>query len=113
MCTFHTDDGGPRQFVAFGGHAGMLDAVYALLGPRLLKMHGCLFETLAERVDFDLDNIPLQGATLAAVAHALEDFIASPSFVVDCNLVGADPYQARLHMETMQIAIESHRSIVL
>jgi hypothetical protein len=29
-CTFHTDDGGPRHFVAFGGQAGMLEAVYAL-----------------------------------------------------------------------------------
>lgn len=26
-CTFHTGDGAPRQFIAFGGHAGMLDAM--------------------------------------------------------------------------------------
>jgi hypothetical protein len=112
-CTFHTDDGGPRHFVAFGGHAGMLDAVYALLGPLLLKMHGGLFESLAERVDFDLDNTPLQGARLAAAAHALGAFIASPSFVADCYLAGADPHKAYLHLEVMQMAVESRRSIVL
>jgi hypothetical protein len=112
-CTFHTDDGGPSQFIAFGGQAGMIDAVYALLGPLLLKMHGGLFETLAERVDFDLDNTPLQGARLTSAAHALEAFIASPSFVVDCYLVGADPNKARLHLETMQESIKNHRSLVL
>jgi hypothetical protein len=91
----------------------MLDAVYALLGPRLLKMHGGLFETLADCVDFVLDGTPLQGPRLAAVADALEAFIASPSFLVDCYLVGADPQQARLHLETMQMAVERHRSITL
>ena len=91
----------------------MLDAVYALLGPLLLKMHGGMFEVLAERVDFDLDNTPLQGASLAAVAHALKAFIASPSFIADCYLAGIDPQKARLHLETMQMAVESHRSIVL
>lgn len=111
--TFHIDDGGPRQYIAFGGHAGMLDAVYALLGPLLLKMHGGLFETLAERLDFDLDNTPLQGARLATVAQALEAFIATPSFDVDCYLVGAAPHKARLHLAVMQMAIASHRSIVL
>lgn len=112
-CTFHTEDGGPRQFVAFGGHAGMVDTVYALLGALLLKIHGGLFETLAKRVDFDLDNMPLQGSRLATVAQALEDFIASPSFIVDCYLVGADPNTARLHLETMRTTIANHRSIVL
>ena len=91
----------------------MIDAVYALLGPLLLKMHGGLFETLAERVDFELDNTPLQGERLALVADALEAFIASPSFLVDCYLVGADPHKARLHLETMRASIKSHRSVVL
>ncbi|MFC5550278.1 hypothetical protein [Massilia aerilata] len=112
-CTFHTGDDGPRPFVAFGGQAGMLDAVYALLGPLLLKMHGGLFETLAERVDFELDATPLQGARLASVAHALEAFISEPSFTVDCYLVGVDPHNARLQLAAMQMAIESYRSIVL
>jgi hypothetical protein len=112
-CTFHTDDGGPRHFVAFGGQAGMLEAVYALLGPLLLGMHGGLFETLAERVDFELDSTPLQGARLAAVADALEAFIASPTFVVDCYLVGADANKACRHLETMRTTIKNHRSLVL
>jgi hypothetical protein len=112
-CTFHTNDGGPRQFVAFGGHAGMVDAVYAFLGPLLLSMHGGLVETLAERVGFDLDTTPLQGEPLAEVADALEAFIGSPSFVVDCYLVGADHNTARLHLETMRTAIDNHRSLVL
>lgn len=34
-CTFHCDDGGPRRFVAFGSHAGMLAAVTDLLGPKV------------------------------------------------------------------------------
>jgi hypothetical protein len=110
-CTFHTDDGGPYHFVAFG--PGMLDAVYALLGPRLLKMYGGLFETLADRVDFVLDGTPLQGGRLVAVAEALAAFIASPTFLVDCYLVGVDPQQARRHLVTMQMAVESHRSITL
>lgn len=76
----------------------MIDAVYAFLGPLLLKMHGGLFETLAERVQFDLDNTSLQGERLALVADALEAFVASPSFVVDCHLVGADPHKAWLHL---------------
>lgn len=91
----------------------MIDAVYALLGPLLLKMHGGLFETLAERVEFDLDNTPLQGERLALVANALEAFVASPSFVVDCYLVGADPNKARLYLETMRAAVKNHRSLVL
>ena len=32
-CTFHCNDGGPRPFVAFGGHKGMESAVLHLLGP--------------------------------------------------------------------------------
>jgi hypothetical protein len=112
-CTFHIDDSGPSQFVAFGGQAGMIDAVYALLGPLLLKMHGGLFETLAGRVDFELDNTPLQGERLALVGDALEAFIASPSFNVDCYLVGADPHKARLHLETMRTSVKNHRSLVL
>jgi hypothetical protein len=36
-CTFHCNDGGPREFVAFGGKAGMLAAVQAELGPRIPK----------------------------------------------------------------------------
>lgn len=91
----------------------MIDAVYALLGPLLLKMHGGLFETLAERVDFELDNTPLQGERLALVANALEAFIASPSFDVDCHLVGADPQKAGLHLEAMRNAVQNCRSIVL
>jgi hypothetical protein len=112
-CTFHTADSEPSQFIAFGGQAGMIDAVYALLGPLLLKMHGGLFETLAERVEFDLDNTPLQGERLALVADALEAFVASPSFMVDCYLVGADPHKARLHLETMRASVKNHRSLVL
>ena len=112
-CTFHTDPGGPRQFIAFGGHAGMLDAVFALLGPLLIGMHGGLFEALAERVDFELDNTPLQGARLEAIAEALDLFIRSSTFEVDCYLVGADPLKARGHLETMQIVIKSGRAIVL
>ena len=112
-CTFHTPDSGPSQFIAFGGYAGMIDVVYALLGPLLLNMHGGLFETLAERVDFELDNTPLQGERLALVADALEAFIASPSFMVDCYLVGADPHKARLHLEAMQASVKNHRSLVL
>lgn len=76
-------------------------------------MHGGLFETLAERLDFDLDNTPLQGERLATVARALEAFIAAPSFAVDCHLVGAPPLKARLQLAVMQMAIQSHRSIVL
>lgn len=112
-CTFHTAARAPSQFIAFGGQAGMIDAVYALLGPLLLKMHGGLFETLAERVEFDLDNTPLRGERLALVADALEAFVASPSFVVDCYLVGADPHKARLHLETMRASVKNHRSLVL
>lgn len=112
-CTFHTDDGGPIAFIAFGGQAGMINAVYAFLGPLLLKMHGGLFETLAERVEFDLDNTPLHGLRLALVAQALNAFIASTSFVVDCYLVGADPNKARHHLETMRTTIEAGRSLVL
>jgi len=112
-CTFHTADGEPSQFIAFGGQAGMIDAVYALMGPLLLKMHGGLVETLAERVEFDLDNTPLQGERLALVANALEAFVASPSFLVDCYLVGADPHKARLHLETMRASVKNHRSLVL
>lgn len=112
-CTFHTPGSDPSQFIAFGGHAGMIDALYAVLGPLLLNMHGGLFETLAERVEFDLDNTPLQGERLALVADAPEAFVASPSFAVDCHLVGADPHKARLHLETMQASVMNHRSLVL
>lgn len=112
-CTFHTDDIGPSQFIAFGGQAGMIDAVYDVLGPLLLKMHGGLFETLAENVEFDLDNTPLQGEQLVLVADALEAFVATPSFAVDCYLVGADPHTTRLHLETMRASIKNHRSLVL
>lgn len=112
-CTFYTADSEPSQFIAFGGQAGMIDAVYALMGPLLLKMHGGLFETLAERVEFDLDNTPLHGERLALVAEALEAFVASPSFLVDCYLVGADPHKARLHLETMRASVKNHRSVVL
>lgn len=112
-CTFHIDDSGPSHFIAFGGQAGMIDAVYALLGPLLLKMHGGLFETLGERVDFELDDTPLQGERLALVADALEAFVASPSFKVDCYLVGADPHKALLHLETMRASVKNHRSLVL
>jgi hypothetical protein len=112
-CTFHAADSGPSEFIAFGGQAGMIDAVYALLGPLLLKMHGGLVETLAERAEFDLDNTPLQSERLALVASALEAFVASPSFTVDCYLVGADPNKARLHLETMRASINNHRSLVL
>lgn len=112
-CTFHTPNSDPSHFIAFGGHADMVDAVYALLGPLLLKMHGGLFETLAGRVEFDLDNSPLQSERLALVADALEVFVASPSFAVDCYLVGADPHRARLHLETMRAAVKNHRSLVL
>lgn len=34
-CTFHSQDGGPRRFVAFGGRVGMLNAVADLLGPKV------------------------------------------------------------------------------
>lgn len=112
-CTFHAPDSGPSEFIAFGGQAGMFDAVYALLGPLLLKMHGGLFETLAERVEFDLDNTPLQGERLALVADALAAFVASPSFLVDCYLGGADPHKARLHLETMRTSVKNCRSLVL
>jgi hypothetical protein len=64
-CTFHAADSGPSEFIAFEGQAGMIDAVYALLGPLLLKMHGGLVETLAEHVEFDLDNTRLQSERLA------------------------------------------------
>ena len=112
-CTFHTGDGGPRHFVVFGGRIGMVDAVHALLGPVLLKMHGGLVETVAERVDFDLDNMSLQGKRLCAVARALEGFIGSRSFVIDCDLVGTDTNKARLHLETMQDCIRNHWSVML
>lgn len=112
-CTFHTADGEPSQFIAFGGQAGMIDAVYALMGPLLLKMHGGLFETLSERVHFVLDDTPLQDERLALVADTLEAFIASPSFLFDCSLVGADPREARLHLETMRASIKNRRSLVL
>jgi len=112
-CTFHTPNSDPSHFIAFGWHAGMVDAVCALLGPLLLKMHGGLFETLAERVEIDLDNSPLQSERLALVADAPEVFVASPSFAVDCYLAGADPHRARLHLETMRAAVKNHRSLVL
>lgn len=91
----------------------MIEAVYEVLGPLLLKMHGGLFETLAERVKFDLDSTPLQGNRLALVADALEAFVTSPSFAVDCYLVGADPHQAQLHLEIMRASVKNHRSLVL
>jgi hypothetical protein len=91
----------------------MLDAIKALLGPLLLKMHGGLFKTLAERLDFDLDNAPLQCARHALVALGLESFIATPFLAIDCYLVGADSHEARLPLAVMQMAIASHRSIVL
>lgn len=34
-CTFHCNDGGPRNFVAFGGKAGMQAAVTEYLGPTI------------------------------------------------------------------------------
>ena len=91
----------------------MVDAVHALLGPVLLKMHGGLVETVAERVDFDLDNTSLQGERLSSVARALEAFIGSRSFVIDCDLVGADTNKARLHLEMMLDCLRNHRSVML
>lgn len=112
-CTFHTDDGGPRHFVAFGGQAGMVDTVYALLGALLLQMHGGLFLTLESRVDFELNQTPLEGSHLNTVADALEAFIESPSFAIDCHLVGADPHMARLNLQIIRTTIKAGRSLVL
>lgn len=112
-CTFHCRDGAPVHFVAFGGRAGMIATVHAILGPLLLQMHGGLFEALADRVPFDLDNAPLHGDRLAAVAYALDAFIASPSFAVDCYLIGVDGNAARLNLETIRTTIEAGHSLLL
>lgn len=83
----------------------MVDTAYALLEVLLLQMHGVLFLTLESRVDFDLNQTPLEGLRLNTVADALEAFIESPSFAIDCHLVGADPHMARLNLQTIRTAI--------
>jgi hypothetical protein len=112
-CIFYAVDSGPGQFIAVGGQAGMIEAVYAPLGPLMLKMHGGLFETLAQRVNFYVDNTPLLGERLALVADSLNAFVGPPSFAVDCYLVSADPHKARLHLGTMRSSVKNHRSLVL
>lgn len=91
----------------------MIDTVHAVLGALVLGLQGYLFDTLAERVEFDLNNTQLQGTDLVAVADALESFIASPSFPIDRHLIGVAPHVARLNLRTMRTTIKAGRSLVL